>query len=79
MASLDWWSKQGAHFPSVPPEATMQDVLRDLFGALTLPAAFSGHRQHDHSYAPDVGVAHDPWGFAAGMPRSAPTASLASR
>lgn len=79
LASLEWWSRQGSHFPSVPPEATMRDVLRDLFGALSLPAAFSGHRQSDASPAPDVGVAPDPWGFAAGMPGCAPAASLASR
>ena len=76
---MDWWAKQGSHFPSVPPESTLQDVLRDLFGALNLPVAFSGHRQNDHSSAPDVGLVPDPWGFSAGMPGCAPAASLASR
>lgn len=41
LASAEWWELRGLHAPELPPEATLQDVLRDLVEAPTLPSGFS--------------------------------------
>ena len=80
LASDEWWARQGSTFPSVPPEATLRDVLRDVFDAMSLPQGFAGRASsHNPSSAPDVGSFRDEWGFSAGLPKSAPASSLASR
>ena len=41
LASAEWWELRGAHAPSLPPEAALQDALRDLVDAPALPSAFN--------------------------------------
>lgn len=41
LASAEWWEVHGTHAPELPPEATLQDVLRDLVEAPALPLAFN--------------------------------------
>ena len=77
LAKSDWWGRQGSVFPSVPSELALQDVLRDLFGALSLPAAFAG--ASPHTAAPELGTTSDAAGFSQGLPNAAPAASLAAR
>lgn len=75
LANSGWWARQGSVFPTVPSEAALQDVLRDLFGAISLPASLSGT-----GAAPaDLAQGDDPWGFACGLPKCAPASSLAAR
>ena len=80
LASNEWWARQGSTFPSVPAEATLRDVLRDVFEAMSLPQGFAGQAtSHNPSSAPEVGSFRDDWGFSDGLPKSAPVSSLASR
>lgn len=80
LASNEWWARQGSTFPTVPPESTLRDVLRDIFEAMSLPQGFAGRASSQNpSSAPDVGTFVDEWGFSAGLPKSAPASSLASR
>ena len=41
LAAAEWWELRGAHAPELPPEPTLQDVMRDLVEAPTLPSAFN--------------------------------------
>ncbi|BDA43382.1 Rab3 GTPase-activating protein catalytic subunit [Coccomyxa sp. Obi] len=41
LASEEWWGRQGTHVPPMPPPSVLQDVLRDLFQAPTLPSSFT--------------------------------------
>ena len=43
VASAAWWDRDhgDGSAPPVPPEAALQDAVRDLFQAPALPAAFS--------------------------------------
>ncbi len=41
LAAAEWWELRGAHAPELPPEPTLQDMLRDLVEAPTLPSAFN--------------------------------------
>ncbi len=80
LASNEWWARQGSTFPSVPPEATLRDVLRDIFDAMSLPQGFAGRsRGQTSNVAPDLGTFSDQWGFSTGLPKAAPASSLAAR
>ena len=39
--SAEWWGRRGTYLPALPPEAALQDVMRDLFAAPELPFAFA--------------------------------------
>jgi hypothetical protein len=41
LVSAEWWGRRGAYLPALPPEAVLQDVMRDLFAAPELPSAFA--------------------------------------
>lgn len=43
LSSDDFWEKStGGHIPRVPPDTVVQDVLRDIFEAMPLPAGLGG-------------------------------------
>ena len=41
LASAEWWETRGTQVPELPPESTLQDVLRDLVEAPALPSVFN--------------------------------------
>lgn len=57
LLSPEWWGEHARAVPPVPPEGVLRDVLRDLFRAVRLPAAFqvgTGKGRGQHAVDADV-------------------------